>query len=405
MVRMGKLALVLLLAIYVVNADTTSSEVTPLGASELGHLSALESRLSRSAAGMMKGLLGADAVTNDASPARRLGEGRVEAGRGTGQSAERSAQKVALRTKLQAVEASIHQMEAGAGTVLGRDKQIGQMAMRKAVTAEQRRETTATKGSATDSEQLLNERSKQGKWIKHVDTALQQVESEATEETIFDRKALSIENKMQQNQRSTGQPDVRLPTKELAHSEKFSTKIKSQLGEIENKAQEMRSELTAASRPATTSLGESPEKDDTLAHLHSQLKDAEATKQMLEQSAMGVVNTEHQQEHAKIQKKLSEMRTDFTSSAPVDFAQVKSELRTEHQKDAQLQQHTHKNLRWMEQVTAHVQQGAAHQFAEFNSILESSHSTRHKADQQVTDLEAMMTALKTKRSQRLQGEV
>ena len=40
-----------------------------------------------------------------------------------------------------------------------------------------------------------------------------QVESEATEETIFDRKALSIENKMQQNQRSTGQPDVRLPTK------------------------------------------------------------------------------------------------------------------------------------------------------------------------------------------------
>ena len=147
MVRMGKLALVLLLAIYVVNADTTSSEVTPLGASELGHLSALESRLSRSAAGMMKvctlplsvfpilsnahqGLLGADAVTNDASPARRLGEGRVEAGRGTGdfgpndrpsvhravtvlagQSAERSAQKVALRAKLQAVEASIHQME------------------------------------------------------------------------------------------------------------------------------------------------------------------------------------------------------------------------------------------------------------------------------------------------------
>ena len=61
--------------------------------------------------------------------------------------------------------------------------------------------------------------------------------------------------------------------------------------------------------------------DDTLAHLHSQLKDAEATKQMLEQSAMGVVNTEHQQEHAKIQKKLSEMRTDFTSSAPVRLKQ------------------------------------------------------------------------------------
>ena len=101
MVRMGKLALVLLLAVYVVNADTTSSEVTPLETSELGDLSSLESRLSRSAAGMMKvrtlllsvfsflrnvhqGLLGADAATNDASPARRLGEGRVEAGRGTG---------------------------------------------------------------------------------------------------------------------------------------------------------------------------------------------------------------------------------------------------------------------------------------------------------------------------------
>jgi len=403
MVRMGKLALVLLLAVYVVNADTTSSEVTPLETSELGHLSALESRLSRSAAGMMKGLLGADAATNDASPARRLGEGRVEAGRGTGQSAERSAQKVALRAKLHAVEASIHQMEAGAGTVLGRDKQIGKMAMRKTVVAEQRREATATRGSAADSEQLFNERSTQGKWIKQVDTALQQVESEATEETNFDRKALNIENNMQQKKHSAGQPDLKLPPKELAHSEKSSTKIKSQLGEIESSARQMRSELNAASRPASTaSLGESP---DTLQHLHSQLKDAEATKQMLERSAMGVVNTEHQQEHAKIQKKLSEMRTDFTSSAPVDFAQVKSELRTEHQEDTQLQQRTHKNLRWMEQVTAHVQQGAAHQFAEFNSILESSHSTRHKADQQVTDLEAMMTALKTKRSQRLQGEV
>jgi len=401
MVRMGKLALVLLLAVYVVNADTTSSEVTPLETSELGHLSALESQLSRSAAGMMKGLLGADAATNDASPARRLGEGRVEAGRGTGQSAERSAQKVALRAKLHAVEASIHQMEAGAGTVLGRDKQIGKMAMRKTVATEQRREATATRGSAADSEQLFNERSTQGKWIKQVDTALQQVESEATEETNFDSKALNIENKMQQKKHSAGQPDLKLPPKELAHSEKSSTKIKSQLGEIESSARQMRSELNAASRPATT-LGESP---DTLQHLHSQLKDAEATKQMLERSAMGVVNTEHQQEHAKIQKKLSEMRTDFTSSAPVDFAQVKSELRTEHQEDTQLQQRTHKNLRWMEQVTAHVQQGAAHQFAEFNSILESSHSTRHKADQQVTDLEAMMTALKTKRSQRLQGEV
>jgi hypothetical protein len=194
---------------------------------------------------------------------------------------------------------------------------------------------------------------------------------------------------------------LQLPPKELAHSEKSSTKIKSQLGEIESSARQIRSELNAASRPATT-LGESP---DTLQHLHSQLKDAEATKQMLERSAMGVVNTEHQQEHEKIQKNLSEMRTDFTSSASVDFAQVKSELRTEHQEDTQLQQRTHKNLRWMEQVTAHVQQGAAHQFAEFNSILESSHSTRHKADQQVTNLEAMMTALKTKRSQRLQGEV
>merc|ERR1711865_784839 len=132
-------------------------------------------------------------------------------------------------------------------------------------------------------------RSTQGKWIKQVDTALQQVESEATDETNFDSKALNIENKMQQKKHSAGQPDLKLPPKELAHSEKSSTKIKSQLGEIESSARQMRSELNAASRPATT-LGESP---DTLQHLHSQLKDAEATKQMLERSAMGVVNTEH----------------------------------------------------------------------------------------------------------------
>jgi len=399
---MGKLALVWLVAIYVLNADTMSSEVTPLEASDLGHLSSLESRLSRSAAGMMKGLLGADAATSDATPARRLGEGRVETGRGTGQSAQRSAQKATLRAKLYAVEVSIHQMEAGAGTVLGRDTQIGQMAMRKAVAVEQRREVEATGSSATDSEQLLDERREQGAWVKHMDNALQQVESDATEETQFDRQALTIENSMQQNTHPTSQMNGGLASKELAHSRKSSTNIKSQLGEIKTAVREMRHELTASSHFATRTLGESP---DSLEHLQTQLKDAEATKQMLEQSAMDVVNREHALEHAKIQKKTSAMRSDFSSSAPVDFDQVQSELRTERQDDNQLHERTHTNLRWMEQVTAHVQQGAAHQFAEFNSILESSHSTRHKADKQVTDLEAMMTALKKRRSQRLQGEV
>jgi hypothetical protein len=402
---MGKLVLLWLAAIYILNADSLPIHPDlPVKSSELDRLSSLEGKLSRSASDMMKGLHGAEATT-DAGPSRRLGEGRSGAGRGAGgTAAERVAQKARLQAELEATEASIHQMEAGAGSLLVRDQKIGQMAMYKAVAAEQRREARSYKTADKATKELLAERTRQAAWAKHMDASLQQVESHAALESNFDQQALQIENGMTSHSRAgTQRSSIKLPFKELKHSEKTSSNIKSQLGELESRARQMRHEIEQATPSKTkVSLGESPE---SVQSLKSQLKDAQATKQMLERNAMHVVRLQHRQEHEKIRKTVSKMRTDFSNKAPVQLNQVQSELQTEEQKDRQLREHSHKNLRWMEQVTAHVQQGASHQFAEFNSILESSHSTRHKADKQLTDLEAMMTALKTKRSLRLQGEV
>jgi len=303
------------------------------------------------------------------------------------------------------VESSVHRMEAGAGRVLGRDKRIGHLAMRKAVDAEQRREHDSQDKAAADTQQLMKERTQQATWVQHMGTALKQVEAEADTESKYEDQALHIENRFQNTH--TAVVPVELPHKELLQSEQAASSMQLQLDKLRKGARDMERELGASMRPSvpaqhTARLGEA---GDSVTELKRQLTEAQATKKMLEAGAMDVIAQQHQQERQEIAHKVSTMSTTFSNQMPVKLPQLESELKTERQDEEQLRAQSHKNLRWMERVAAHVQQGAAHQFAEFNSILESSHSTRNKADKKLTDLEAMMTALKTKRSLRLQGEV
>jgi len=404
--RMKKWALLWLLAIYVLNADSLPIEHAELSieSSDMNQLSALEGKLSRSAADMMKGLLGADASTKNV--AKSLGEGRRGWRRVKGKSADRVAQKASLREELSSVESSMHRMEAGAGRVLGRDKRIGHLAMRKAVDAEQRREHFSRDKAAADTQHLMKERTQQATWVQHMSTALKQVETEADTESKYDDQAIHIENRFQ-NKHVAVAP-VELPHKELIQSEQAASSTQLQLDKLRKGARNMERELGASLRPTTSSvpaqhsLGEA---GDSITELKRQLTEAHATKKMLEAGGMDVIGQQHQQERHKIAHKVSGMSTTFSNQMPVKLSQLESQLKTERQDEEQLHAQSHKNLRWMERVTAHVQQEASHQFAEFNSILEASHSTRNKADKKLTSLEAMMIALKTKRSLRLQGEV
>lgn len=402
---MKKWALLWLLAIYVLNADSLPIEHAELSieSSDMNQLSALEGKLSRSADDMMKGLLGADASTKNVP--QSLGEGRRGWRRVKGKSADQVAQKASLREELSSVESSVHRMEAGAGRVLGRDKRIGHLAMHKAVDAEQRREHVSRDKAAADTQHLMKERTQQATWVQHMSTALKQVETEADTESKYDDQAIHIENRFQ-NKHDAVAP-VELPHKELIQSEQAASSIQLQLDKLRKGARDMERELGASLRPTTSSVAQHSlgEAGDSITELKRQLTEAQATKKMLEAGAMDVIGQQHQQDRHKIAHKVSRMSTTFSNQMPLKLSQLESQLKTERQDEEQLHAQSHKNLRWMERVTAHVQQGASHQFAEFNSILESSHSTRNKADKKLTSLEAMMIALKTKRSLRLQGEV
>merc|ERR1711934_173943 len=344
--------------------------------SEVRSLERLESTATRTAAHITQGLEAADSVP--VAKPRRMGESRGTSDQertqyerymhgtlGVHQKADVKAKAALLREEIAATQDSVRSLEAAAETVLQRDKRVHKAARNIAVASEKRREKQSDILSQHKARQRGFDEGAASDWQRHEAKRLGEVAHGAAKAYYTEGEALAEELKSKTHQMFSEATQLE---KTLEHPER--------LGE-----------------PGVTS--------NTLAKLQRELDDARETKKMLLRDAQSVLQSQQNKENTEMEKTLVGLRQRHHSDAK---RRAEKHVEQERSKTHDTEVKSHAKIKQMEHVTAQLMENSKHQFAEFSEILDSSHSTKRHADQKLTDLEAMMIALKTSRSLRLQDD-
>merc|ERR1712224_1134496 len=111
-------------------------------------------------------------------------------------------------------------------------------------------------------------------------------------------------------------------------------------------------------------------------------KQAKETQQMFVRDARLALRNQQAHENKALDHTLVEMRErDSTRKDKLAAKRYRAATKNAHTKIKQMQAATDKLVK-----------DSKHQFAEFSDILESSHTTKSKADAKLTDLDAMLIA-------------
>jgi len=375
--------------------------------SEVRSLERLESTATRTAAHITQGLEAADSVP--VAKPRRMGESRGTSDQertqyerymhgtlGVHQNADVKAKAALLREEIAATQDSVRSLEAAAETVLQRDKRVHKAARNIAVASEKRREKQSDILSQHKARQRGFEEGAAADWQRHEAKRLGEVAHGAAKAYYTEGEALALERKMQRSQGKQAGPTINIPAKLLSAEESTAEELKSKTHQMFSEATQLEKTLEHPER-----LGEPGVTSNTLAKLQRELDDARETKKMLLRDAQSVLQSQQNKENTEMEKTLVGLRQRHHSDAK---RRAEKQVEQERSKTHDTEVKSHAKIKQMEHVTAQLMENSKHQFAEFSEILDSSHSTKRHADQKLTDLEAMMIALKTSRSLRLQDD-
>jgi hypothetical protein len=372
--------------------------------SDLRDLKHIEAAATRTAQSLSQELHAADHVAGGLS---RLGDGRGSSDEDQAEYQRRlhgaqishnkkhaKDEAALLREELASTQASVRSLEAAAETTLQRDKRVGAVAMNMAVASEHRRENEADAAQKRMTGQLRSAKTATALWKGKESRKLDKVVFNVDKEYKRESDALKVERRMHRSDVNNLDSTLNMPSKQVESDKAVARQLESRLGQLRSSALSLKESLDQ-----TQKLGEPKQVDSSsLDQLRAELQDAQATRKMLLQDAQTTMEAQQSRETRSIQDKLVAMRLKHVKSENEDLGQ---QISIERSKSQKLQVHTHQKIREMEAVTEQIQKDSAHQFAEFSEILESSHHTKKQADNKLTNLEAMMTALKTSRTMRL----